>query len=106
MVYGDNKPFNVALIVPNFDTVRAWGARHGIAAQSDAELMENPRVRQKIQEELDRVSADFKSYEKVRKFALVGEDFTQDNGMLTPKLSLKRRLVLAKWGKALENLYV
>jgi len=105
MVYGDNKPFNVAVIVPNFETVRAWAERHGITTTKEAELIVNAKVRQKIQDELERVSGEFKGYERVRKFELVAEDFTQENGMMTPKLSLKRRVVMDKWGKALEQLY-
>ena len=44
-------------------------------------------------------------YERIRNFALISEDFTQENGMLTPKLSVKRRNVMQKWGGELEKLY-
>jgi long-chain acyl-CoA synthetase len=58
-----------------------------------------------VKEELDKLSSEFKGYERIRNFALISEDFTQENGMLTPKLSLKRRNVMQKWGGELEKLY-
>jgi long-chain acyl-CoA synthetase len=105
MVYGDNKPFNVALLVPNLDTLREWARAAGIGDSGDEQLLANDRVRAKMKEELDRVSVDFKGYERIRKFALIAEDFTLANDMLTPKLSVKRRNVMQKWGKELERLY-
>jgi long-chain acyl-CoA synthetase len=58
-----------------------------------------------MREELDRVSADFKGYERIRNFALISDDFTQENDMLTPKLSVKRRNVLKRWQKKIDELY-
>ncbi len=105
MIYGDNKPFNVALVVPNLDTLKEWARAHGLGDKRDDDLLAHERVQEKMKEELDRVSVDFKGYERVRKFALIAEDFTLANDMLTPKLSVKRRNVLQKWGKELERLY-
>jgi long-chain acyl-CoA synthetase len=106
MIYGDNKPFNVALVVPNLDTLKDWAKAHGLGDKGDDELLSNERVRAKMKEELDRVSVDFKGYERVRKFALIAEDFSLANDMLTPKLSVKRRNVMQRWGTELERLYV
>jgi long-chain acyl-CoA synthetase len=103
MIYGDNKPFNVAVVVPNVDTMREWATTHGLGNHQD--LLVNPKVRDKIKEELDKYSEGFKGYERIRAFALVGEDFTQQNDLLTPKLSLKRRNVLQKWGNEIQRLY-
>ena len=69
------------------------------------DLLSNDKVRAKVKEELDKLSSEFKGYERIRNFALISEDFTQENGMLTPKLSLKRRNVMQKWGGELEKLY-
>jgi long-chain acyl-CoA synthetase len=105
MIYGDNKPFNVALVVPNLDTLKEWARTHGLGDKRDEELLANERVQAKMKEELDRVSVDFKGYERVRKFTLIAEDFTLANDMLTPKLSVKRRNVMRRWGQELERLY-
>jgi long-chain acyl-CoA synthetase len=58
-----------------------------------------------MREEIDRVSSDFKGYERIRNFALIAEDFTLENDMLTPKLSVKRRNVWNRWQKEIDRLY-
>ena len=105
MIYGDNRPFNVALVVANVDALKEWGAHHGVKHQKTEDLLADPKVRAKMREELDRVCADFKGYERIRNFALIAEDFTLENDMLTPKLSVKRRNVLQKWQKQIDQLY-
>jgi long-chain acyl-CoA synthetase len=105
MIYGDNKPFNVALVVANVEALKEWGAHHGVNHKKTEDLLADPKVRAKMREEIDRVSADFKGYERIRNFALIGEDFTLENDMLTPKLSVKRRNVLRRWQKEIDQLY-
>jgi long-chain acyl-CoA synthetase len=103
MIYGDNKPFNVAVVAPNLDIVKQWATSAGVGGNGD--LLGNEQVRAKFKEEIDKHSTGFKGYERVRAFFLVGEDFTQQNDLLTPKLSLKRRNVMQKWGKDIARLY-
>jgi long-chain acyl-CoA synthetase len=105
MIYGDNKPFNVALVAPNVGIVQEWAKAHGLGEKKLDDILADARLRSKVKEELERVSGEFKGYERIRNFALISEDFTQENGMLTPKLSVKRRNVLAKWGGEIEKLY-
>ncbi len=105
MVHGDNRPFNVAIVVPNLDMVREWGSAHGLAHGPSEKLLGHEGLRAKIAEELERHSTGFKSYEKVKRFLLIQEDFTQANDMLTPSLKLKRRNVLMKWRAEIAKLY-
>jgi long-chain acyl-CoA synthetase len=105
MVYGDNKPFNVALVVANVDAVKAWAKDNGVSESDPEKLLENPKVRALFKKELDTYGEKFKGFEEVRDFALVSEDFTTENDMLTPSLKVKRRAVLAKWGSLLDGLY-
>ena len=105
MIYGDNKPFNVALVVANIDALKEWGAHNGVSQKKPEDLLADPKVRQKMREELDRVCADFKGYERIRNFALIADDFTLENDMLTPKMSVKRRNVLKRWQKEIDQLY-
>jgi long-chain acyl-CoA synthetase len=105
MIYGDNKPFNVALVAANVDNVKEWAKAHGLGDKKIDDLVSDDRLRAKVKEELDKLSVEFKGYERIRNFALISEDFTQENGMLTPKLSVKRRNVMQKWGGELEKLY-
>jgi long-chain acyl-CoA synthetase len=74
-------------------------------AGSFPELLERDETRRLIAAELDRYSKDFKGYERVKKFALLPEEFTTSNGFLTPKLSLKRRVVMERYGELLHSLW-
>jgi long-chain acyl-CoA synthetase len=103
MIHGDGRPFNVALVVPSAPAVQAWAQKQGVTLPEDPTA--DDRVRALIRAEIDRLSVDFKGFEKPRLIALVGEDFTTANGMLTPTLKLKRREVLARHGKTIEALY-
>jgi long-chain acyl-CoA synthetase len=103
-VYGDNKPYNVALVVPEMSEVEAWAQQQGIT-KTGAELLADEKVLALLQSELDKHSSEFKQFEKIKKIKVISEDFTQDNGMLTPKLSLKRRVVMQRWGEELQKLY-
>ena len=104
MVYGANKPFNVALIVPDGDAVKKLAAAEGLAGEL-CDLIKSEKVKKKLEAEVERYSASFKGFDKIKKFVLVAEDFTQQNDMLTPSLKLKRRNVLAKWQADLDALY-
>ncbi len=103
-VYGDNKPYNVALIVPDMDALRGWAREQGIDG-SDQELLKNERVLALMREQIDRYSGEFKQFEKIKKFSLILEDFTIENGMLTPKMSVKRQKVMERWGGELGSLF-
>ncbi|TNF32683.1 MAG: long-chain fatty acid--CoA ligase [Deltaproteobacteria bacterium] len=105
MIDGTNKPFNVALIVPDFESLRAWAKDNGVGATDEAGLVKDPKVVQLITDEIAKYSASFKGYETPKKFFLATEDFSTENGMLTPSLKVKRRVVMERYGKDLEALY-
>jgi len=104
MVYGDNKPYNVALIIADMPVLEAWAAEHQITAKGDA-LFADPKVKKLFDEQIEKYSAEFKQFEKIRKLAIVSEDFSTANDMLTPSLKVKRRVVLKKHGDKLTSLY-
>jgi long-chain acyl-CoA synthetase len=105
MVHGQNKPFNVAVIVPDMEQLKKWAAERGLATEPVAALLKKPEVLQLIRGEIDAQCKGFKSYERPQKFVLVGEDFTTANDMLTPSLKLKRRNVVSKYEAEIEALY-
>ncbi|MGB8329905.1 MAG: long-chain fatty acid--CoA ligase, partial [Polyangiales bacterium] len=104
MVDGVNREYNVALVIPDFEVLRPWAANKGLSADPAA-LVKSEEVRALIADEIEKLSSDFKGYEKVRNFHLGEEDFTTANGMLTPTLKLKRRVVQKRYGAAIESLY-
>ncbi|MGK3960858.1 long-chain fatty acid--CoA ligase [Sorangium sp. So ce118] len=105
MVHGDNRLFNVALIVPELTALTEWARGEGLTFESPEAMLEHPRVVARVQAEVDKCTSGAKGFEKIKKIALTAEDFTAENGMLTPTLKLKRRVVLQKYGPALEALY-
>lgn len=104
-VYGDNRPFNVALIVPDPEALRKWADETGEVVPGDTELAESGKVRSMYMEEVGRYSQGFRGFERIKRVLIITGDFTQENGMLTPTMKLKRRNVLKKWGEALDSLY-
>lgn len=105
MVVGDRRKFIVALIVPNATTVAAKAADQGIKFTSNEELASHPWVHSFIDSEVKRLTAQLAQYETIKRFALLPEDFTFDNGSLTFTLKLKRRVVEQQYASIIESLY-
>jgi len=105
MVYGEQRPYNVAVIVPDMEALTKWAADHGLGDLSEDALLESETVNDLYQREIDRLSGSIKDYEQVRGFVLEDEVFSPENGMLTPSLKVKRRAVLDRYGEDIEKLY-
>ena len=105
-VYGDNRPYNVALVVANVDAIKKWGTDKGLGGLSPDALLENPKVRELMKAEVKKCAEEFKGFEEIKDFALIKEDFTTDNGMLTPSMKVKRRVVTDVYGKIIDALYL
>ena len=105
MVIGDRRKFIVALIVPNPVTVTARLADQGIKFASNEEMAAHPAVRALIDAEVKRLTVHLAQYESIKRFALLPEDFTFDNGSLTFTLKLKRRVVEQHYQNVIESLY-
>ncbi len=106
MVIGENRKFPSALIVPAFDVLSKWAAQKGISSSSNEELIKNSDVVQKYQEEINRLSGNFGHWEIVKKFILLPKEWSINEGQLTPKLSLKRKVILKENETAIDKLYV
>ena len=104
-VIGDKHKFIAALLVPNAETVSAKAADEGIRFASVAEMGAHPWVHSLIDSEVKRLTAHLAQYETIKRFALLSEDFTVDNGSLTFTLKLKRRVVEQKYRDVIESLY-
>jgi long-chain acyl-CoA synthetase len=105
MVVGDQRKFIVALLVPNLVTVSAKAAEQGIKFGSNLEMVGHPWVHQLIQAEVNRLTSHLAQYETIKRFALLPDDFTFDDGSLTFTLKLKRRVVEQKYRGIIESLY-
>ncbi len=104
-VYGDRRKYLTALITLSPDEIMAWASKKGIAERDIKALSENPEVRKLIQERIDEVNRGLASFEQVKKFVLLGTDFSQETGELTPTLKVRRKVVVGKYGGLLDALY-
>src|SRR5215813_10145332 len=105
MSIGDKRKFIVALVVPNPTTVAAKVAEQGISFKNNAELAAHPAVRALLQEEIQRLTVHLAQYESIKRFAILPNDFTFDNGALTFTMKLKRRVVEERFRDVIESLY-
>ncbi|HET9451040.1 MAG TPA: long-chain fatty acid--CoA ligase [Aggregicoccus sp.] len=105
MVHGANKPFNVAVLVADMDSLKKWAGEKGLDTRSIPELLKRPEVQQLYREQINEQTRGLKGYEKPQRFLLLSEDFTVANNMLTASMKLRRRGVLERYGDDLEALY-
>jgi len=106
MVIGDGQKMPAAFIQPNFDYVKAWAKIHGISLGStNEEIISNPKVIERIQEEVDILNEKFGNWEKIKRFELVPDLWSVAGGHLTPTLKLKRKIVMDKYIDLFHKIY-
>ncbi len=105
MVLGENRKFPSALIVPNFETLKNWAGRKGIKYDGPESILENEQVIAKYQQIIDTFNTGFGKWEQVKRFALLPKEWSIDGGELTPKLSLKRKIITEKNAEIIEKIY-
>lgn len=104
MVEGHNRRFNVALVIPDFAALVPWAREHSLPEDPE-KLVKEPKVQSLILDEIRERCAEFAAYETPRKALLLADPFTTENGILTPTLKLKRRVVMERYGAELEPLF-
>lgn len=106
MVVGNGQKFVSALIVPAFAQVRRWLESNGKQAPEKAEdVIKMPEVLALIRAELDKYNKRFSNVEQVKKFRLLSTEWTINSGQLTPKLSMKRKVIEQAFAKELQDMY-
>ena len=104
MVVGENHKFPAAILVPNMDAVMGWAERHNIDAQ-DANILSNPELIKKFQNEVDNANQKFGHWEQIKKFEILSDQWGIVTGELTPTLKLKRRIIKEKYADLIEKIY-
>ncbi|MDB4974699.1 MAG: Long-chain-fatty-acid--CoA ligase [Myxococcaceae bacterium] len=105
MVYGDGRPYNIALVVPDLDQLRGWAAEHQVRAADIPSLLRHPEIEKLLAAEIERYSESFREYERVRAFVLLERDFTVEDGTLTHTQKLRRREVTMRYQGMIDELY-
>jgi len=105
VLFGDRKPYVVALLVPNFEELTRWASAQGIAVGERQALLSHPQVLKLYQDIVDKVNEGLARFETIKKFRLLPEPFTMDGGELTPTLKVKRRVILQRYGHLIDSMY-
>lgn len=105
MVIGENHKFAAALIVPAFAFIRDWAQRKGIGVSTNEEIANNAEVKTRILEEVENLNKQLSRHETIKKIELLKDEFSIQKGEMTPKLSLKRKAILAANRELVERIY-
>ena len=106
MVVGDRRPFIGALVTIDEEFFPAWKSQHGKPADATvAELADDPDLRAAVQGAVDEANKQVSHAEAIKKFVVLGKDFTEASGEITPSLKLKRNVVSKNYANAIEQLY-
>jgi len=105
MVIGENEKFPAAFIVPAFAYLKEWCARHKIDFVSNEAIVKNKEVHDRIMREVEAANANLAQYEKIKKIALLPKEWSIEHGEMTPKLSLKRKVILEANKQAYNSIY-
>ena len=105
MVVGENRKMPTALIQPNIEYVKQWLESKGIKTNSLEESFKEPTLIEAIQNDIEGHNKNFGSWEQIKKFKLVPEEWTIEGGHLTPTMKLKRKVVKEKYSNYIEKMY-
>jgi long-chain acyl-CoA synthetase len=94
-----------ALIVPGFSKLKEWAKQQGIEYNSNEEIVANEKVVKLIDGIVNEYNQLFNQVEQVKKFTLIPREFTIDKGEMTPKLSIRRKNILANFEQEIEAMY-
>lgn len=106
MVLGDNRKFISALVVPSFEAITRWADANNVTLPDDSEeICADERVREWINEEIERVNSEFAKHERIKAFELVPIEWTPENDLLTSSMKLKRRNINTQFEDKIERIY-
>lgn len=105
-IIGDQRKYVSALIVPAFPALEAYAEAAKIKFNSREELIQNPKIVEFIEARIQQAQKELAAYEQVKKFTLLAQPFTPDNGELTLTLKLKRKVINQHYEQAIENMYI
>jgi long-chain acyl-CoA synthetase len=104
-LYGDGRPYCTMLFTLNELELRTALHSSGATIPVGAKLSQMTEVIERVSRAVEKVNRDLASYESIKKFTILDEDFTIENGLLTPTMKMKRKVIVARYQDVLESLY-
>jgi long-chain acyl-CoA synthetase len=105
IVVGPERKFTAALIVPAFANLKTWCEKNGVEATTNDQMVHHPKVQEHYKSIIEKYNPQFNPVEQVKKFELLNAEWTINGGELTPTLKLKRKVIMEKYGDAVERIY-
>lgn len=105
MVIGAGEKFVGALIVPDFNNLKTWSKENNITFNDNESLINDPKVHQLYRDEIEKYNQFFNHVEQIKRFELMPKEWSIETGEMTPKLSLRRKVVMGKNKEAIKNIY-
>ncbi|HTW60120.1 MAG TPA: long-chain fatty acid--CoA ligase [Terriglobales bacterium] len=104
-ILGEKRKFPSVMISPNFPLLEDWARSNDIPFASRSELVANPRVQALYEGIVENINQNLARFEKLKRVLLVADEFSIDNGILTPTLKLRRRVVEERYRQQIDDLY-
>ena len=104
-ILGDRRKFPAVMISPNFALLEEWARENNIPFTSRVDLIANPKVQALYEGIVEGINGNLARFEKLKRVLLVADEFTPDNGVLTPTMKLKRRVIEERYKKQIDELY-
>ena len=105
LVVGENQKFAGAIIIPNFTELKAWCSKEKIAYTTNEEMIKNPEVLKCYAKEVNEMNKGLGETEKIKKHLLLADEWSIANGLLTPTLKAKRKVITAKYKDVIEKMF-
>ena len=102
---GDNRKFVSVLISPNFKALEGWAKQNGVTVSGRPELVKDPKVQKMYEGLIQKVNGGLAHFESIKKVTVVPDEWSVEEGELTPSLKLKRRVILDKYKDQIESMY-
>ena len=105
MVIGEGQKFPSAFITPSFPALQAWASKKGIQYANNKELIAHPETKSLFRAEVEKANASLAQYEKIKREGILDSEWSVTSGELTPKLSLKRKVIMEKNKEVFNQIY-
>jgi long-chain acyl-CoA synthetase len=104
-ILGDRRKFPAVLVSPNFVSLESWAKENNVPCSSRAELIAHPKVQALYEGIVEGINGNLARFEKLKRVLLVADEFTAENGALTPTMKLRRRVIEERYRRQIDELY-
>jgi long-chain acyl-CoA synthetase len=104
-VLGDRRKFPAVMMSPNFAGLEEWARENNVSFASRAELVADPKVQGLYEGIVEGINGNLARFERLKRVLVVADEFTADNGALTPTMKLRRRVIEERYRKQIDEMY-